>query len=62
MWKHSSDQVRTAIAVPMILYTSEQILVGQGMIWWFKRWVKSEEEKAKESDHMGADSGGAVAV
>jgi hypothetical protein len=29
----------------MILYTAEQILVGQILVWWFKRWLARDVDK-----------------
>ena len=36
------------IQVPMILYTAEQILVGQVLVFMFKRWIGKDKEKDAE--------------
>jgi sodium/bile acid cotransporter 7 len=48
MYASSDDQTRALIQVPMILYTAEQILVGQVLVWWFKRWIAKDQLKDEE--------------
>lgn len=49
MYSTSDDMTRALIQVPMILYTAEQILVGQVLVWLFKRWLRRDrQEKASE--------------
>ena len=45
MYITSDDKTRALLQVPMILYTAEQILVGQVLVWLFKRWLKKDAEK-----------------
>jgi len=33
----------------MILYTAEQILVGQVLVWLFKRWVAKDQQNDEEA-------------
>ncbi|WWD17583.1 hypothetical protein CI109_102024 [Kwoniella shandongensis] len=47
MYTSSDDMTRALIQVPMILYTAEQILVGQFLVWLFLRWKRIEEEKER---------------
>jgi sodium/bile acid cotransporter 7 len=42
MYSTATDKTRALIQVPMILYTAEQILVGQVMVALFKRWNKQD--------------------
>ena len=47
MYSSATDMQRALIQVPMILYTAEQIMVGQVLVWLFKRWLrmgKGDEE------------------
>jgi sodium/bile acid cotransporter 7 len=48
MYASSDDQTRALIQVPMILYTAEQILVGQVLVWLFKRWIAKDQRKDEE--------------
>jgi sodium/bile acid cotransporter 7 len=48
MYASSDDQTRALIQVPMILYTAEQILVGQLLVWLFKRWIAKDQRKDEE--------------
>jgi sodium/bile acid cotransporter 7 len=48
MYASSNDQTRALIQVPMILYTAEQILVGQVLVWLFKRWLAKDQMKDEE--------------
>ena len=48
MYATSDDQTRALIQVPMILYTAEQILVGQVLVWLFKRWIAKDQRKDEE--------------
>jgi sodium/bile acid cotransporter 7 len=48
MYSSADDQTRALIQVPMILYTAEQILVGQALVWVFKRWLAKEKEQDVE--------------
>jgi len=48
MYSTSSDQTRALIQVPMILNNAEQILVGQVLVWLFKRWLGKEKPKDEE--------------
>lgn len=43
MYASSTDMTRALIQVPMILYTAEQILVGQVLVVLFKRWLAKEK-------------------
>lgn len=49
MYASSNDQTRALIQVPMILYTAEQILVGQVLVWLFKRWVAKDQQSDEEA-------------
>jgi sodium/bile acid cotransporter 7 len=49
MYSSADDQTRALIQVPMILYTAEQILVGQVLVWWFKRWIAKDTRKDEET-------------
>ena len=49
MYASSNDQTRALIQVPMILYTAEQILVGQVLVWLFKRWVAKDQQNDEEA-------------
>jgi len=49
MYSSADDQTRALIQVPMILYTAEQILVGQVLVWWFKRWLDKDKRKDEET-------------
>lgn len=49
MYTSADDQTRALIQVPMILYTAEQILVGQVLVWLFKRWLAQDKEKDVEA-------------
>lgn len=44
MYSSADDRTRTSIQVPMILYTAEQILVGQVLVFLFKRWLREDKE------------------
>lgn len=48
MYGSADDQTRALIQVPMILYTAEQILVGQALVWVFKRWLAQDREEDLE--------------
>jgi sodium/bile acid cotransporter 7 len=48
MYASSNDRTRALIQVPMILYTAEQILVGQLLVWLFKRWIAKDQRKDEE--------------
>ena len=48
MYASSDDQTRALIQVPMILYTAENILVGQVLVWLFKRWIAKDRRKDEE--------------
>jgi len=49
MYASSNDQTRALIQVPMILYTAEQILVGQVLVWLFKRWVAKDQQNDEKA-------------
>lgn len=46
MYTSSSDRTRALIQIPVVLYTVEQVFVGQFMIWYFKRWLAKDKAKA----------------
>jgi sodium/bile acid cotransporter 7 len=48
MYSSADDQTRALIQVPMILYTAEQIVVGQALIWYFKRWLAKDKTEDVE--------------
>jgi len=48
MYASSDDQTRALIQVPMILYTAENILVGQVLVWLFKRWIAQDQQNDEE--------------
>lgn len=48
MYTSADDRTRALIQVPMILYTAEQILVGQVLVFLFKRWLEKDKEKDVE--------------
>ena len=48
MYSTASDQTRALIQVPMILNNAEQILVGQVLVWVFKRWLEKDKPKDEE--------------
>lgn len=50
MYTTADDRTRALIQVPMILYTAEQILVGQVLVWLFKRWTRQDERKASDKE------------
>jgi sodium/bile acid cotransporter 7 len=54
MYSTATDETRALIQVPMILYTAEQILVGQVMVALFKRWVN---QGVRESVELGQGTG-----
>lgn len=68
MYTTSDDMTRALIQVPMILYTAEQIMVGQVLVSLFRRWerreaallkLEDEERQARESPatlHEGDES------
>lgn len=45
MYVSSDNRTRSLIQIPVILYTVEQIFVGQFMIWYFKRWLARDKAK-----------------
>jgi sodium/bile acid cotransporter 7 len=49
MYTTADDKTRALIQVPMILYTAEQILVGQVLVWLFKRWLRDDKEEDVET-------------
>lgn len=51
MYASANDQTRSLIQVPMILYTAEQILVGQVLVWLFKRWIAKDKPSDVELVH-----------
>lgn len=48
MYTSADDRTRALIQVPMILYTAEQILVGQVLVFLFKRWLRTDKKKDVE--------------
>ncbi|ORY26800.1 putative sodium bile acid cotransporter [Naematelia encephala] len=53
MYTTSDDMTRALIQVPMILYTAEQIVVGQVLVYLFRRWernMRAKEEQEKQTD------------
>lgn len=48
MYTSADNRTRALIQVPMILYTAEQILVGQVLVFMFKRWIGKDKEKDVE--------------
>lgn len=48
MYTSANNRTRALIQVPMILYTAEQILVGQVLVFMFKRWIGKDKEKDVE--------------
>lgn len=67
MYPTASDLVRASVQIPVILYTAEQIFVGQFMVWWFKRWLardkakRAKEELERERSLAGSERGSAEA-
>jgi sodium/bile acid cotransporter 7 len=60
MYASSTDMTRALIQVPMILYTAEQILVGQVLVVLFKRWLaKGKEASLEQGPEPEKDSIGA---
>lgn len=45
MYTSSDNRTRSLIQIPVILYTVEQIFVGQFMIWYFKRWLAKDRAR-----------------
>jgi sodium/bile acid cotransporter 7 len=62
MYSTSDDMTRALIQIPMILYTAEQIFVGQVLVWLFKRWLKkdAEEKLLQESQPETRESVGTL--
>lgn len=57
MYASSDDRIRALIQVPMILYTAEQILVGQVLVWLFKRWLAMDQREDEEVVVAGEPTG-----
>lgn len=49
MYSTASDQTRALIQVPMILNNAEQILVGQVLVWLFRRWLHEDKPSDEEA-------------
>lgn len=49
MYVSADDRTRALIQVPMILYTAEQILIGQVLVFLFKRWVSQDKQEVIEA-------------
>ena len=56
MYPSASDLVRASIQIPVILYTVEQIFVGQFMVWYFRRWLARDKAK-RENEKLEAETG-----
>ena len=62
MYPTASDMVRASVQIPVILYTAEQIFVGQFMVWYFRRWLardrakRAQQELEAEGENAGAGS------
>lgn len=57
MWKTSDDQTRALIEIPVVLYTAEQILVGQVFVYVFKRWLaRGKEGRDSEKEERGGQA------
>ena len=50
MYPTASDLVRASVQIPVILYTAEQIFVGQFMVWYFKRWLARDKAKRAQEE------------
>jgi sodium/bile acid cotransporter 7 len=55
MYTTSSDETRALIQIPMVLYNAEQIIVGQIMVAWFKRWMREEAGPGVEEGHASRE-------
>lgn len=55
MYSSATDKQRALIQVPMILYTAEQIMVGQVLVWLFKRWLRKAKEDEESPCQAGVD-------
>jgi sodium/bile acid cotransporter 7 len=55
MYATSSDETRALIQIPMVLYNAEQIIVGQIMVAWFKRWMREEAGPGVEEGHASQE-------
>jgi sodium/bile acid cotransporter 7 len=52
MYASSTDSTRALLQVPMILYTAEQILIGQVLVWLFKRWLAQDIVATEQVVHL----------
>jgi len=54
MWAGQSDMVRASIAIPVLLYTMEQVFLAQILVyvfkWYLKRSVHSELDMESQKD------------
>jgi sodium/bile acid cotransporter 7 len=56
MYPTASDLVRASVQIPVILYTAEQIFIGQFMVWYFKRWLaRDKAKKAQQELEMNSE-------
>lgn len=58
MYATADDLTRALIQIPVVLYTVEQVFVGQFMIWYFRRWLA--KDKVKRDAEEAAKASGVV--
>jgi sodium/bile acid cotransporter 7 len=48
IWMNKDQLTINLIQIPVVLYTTEQIFLGQAMVWAFKRWQEKGEKGVDE--------------
>jgi sodium/bile acid cotransporter 7 len=61
MWREADDLTRAYVQIPVLLYTIEQVFMAQGLVYFFK-WYLRKGEGDEESSGADDEEEAVVAV
>lgn len=50
MWAQKDELTRAAVAIPVMLYTMEQVFLAQGLVYVFRHYLKRDEVRKESVD------------
>lgn len=55
MWAQKDDLTRASLAIPVLLYTMEQVFLAQILVYGFRRYLRRGEGPEKKAAAVGVD-------